>query len=107
MESCKVGAGSDAGPFFSQRAQRPMSCHIDCAETGAQIAATCELMPQLRPQPARDGCVARIGAAMAGEDLRLLTLTEDGSVRAGPARRRGMRGAGGAQSRLLPSARPP
>lgn len=52
------------------------------AETDAQIAATFEVMSQLRPALQQDDYVARIRGLMASDGLRMLALTEDNMVRA-------------------------
>jgi GNAT superfamily N-acetyltransferase len=52
------------------------------AETVAEIAASFDVMRQLRPQLDADGYVGRVRQLMSSEGLRLLTLREDGVVRA-------------------------
>lgn len=51
------------------------------AETDDQIAATFEVMRQLRPQLERDCYIPLIRSLMASDGLRLLVLAEDGAVR--------------------------
>lgn len=55
---------------------------INHAESDGDIAATFDVMHQLRPHLARDAYVARMRELMAGEGLRLLALRDDGVVRA-------------------------
>jgi GNAT superfamily N-acetyltransferase len=52
------------------------------AETDVEIAASFDVMRQLRPQLDADGYVGRVRQLMSSEGLRLLTLREDGTVRA-------------------------
>jgi GNAT superfamily N-acetyltransferase len=52
------------------------------AETDEQILATFDVMRQLRPHLERDGYVARIRDLMASEGLKVLALTDEGTVRA-------------------------
>lgn len=59
-----------------------MSIAIDHARTDAQIAATYDVMSQLRPELAREGYVARIRGLMDSDGLRLLALSDDQVVRA-------------------------
>lgn len=56
--------------------------HITHAETDEQIAATFDVMRQLRPHLEREDYVANIRDVMISDGLRLLTLSEDGVVRA-------------------------
>jgi GNAT superfamily N-acetyltransferase len=59
-----------------------MAVSIAHAETDAQIAATFEVLSQLRPDLPREDYVATIRALMASDGLRVLALAEDGVVRA-------------------------
>ncbi len=59
-----------------------MTIDIDHAKTDAQIAATFEVMHQLRPQLEQSGYVPLMRQLMASDGLRLLVLREDGTVRA-------------------------
>jgi GNAT superfamily N-acetyltransferase len=52
------------------------------AEADADIAATFDVMHQLRPHLARETYVARMRQLMASDGLRLLALRDDGTVRA-------------------------
>lgn len=56
--------------------------HIQHADTDAQIAATFDVMHQLRPHLVRAEYVARIRALMASDGFRLAFLEDDGDVRA-------------------------
>lgn len=51
------------------------------AQTDQDIAASYEVMRQLRPHLTADGYLARVRALMASEGLRLLTLSHEGVVR--------------------------
>lgn len=55
---------------------------IEHAESDAQIAATFDVMRQLRPHLAREAYVARVRALMATDGYRLAALTDAGQVRA-------------------------
>jgi GNAT superfamily N-acetyltransferase len=55
---------------------------IGHAATDAEIAASFDVMRQLRPHLDADAYVGRVRQLMASEGLRLLTLHEDGVVRA-------------------------
>ncbi|HEX8695648.1 MAG TPA: GNAT family N-acetyltransferase [Longimicrobium sp.] len=55
---------------------------IQPARTDAEIAATWEVMRQLRPHLARDGYVPAVRELMAREGYRLAALVEEGEVRA-------------------------
>jgi GNAT superfamily N-acetyltransferase len=55
---------------------------IGHAGTDADIAASFEVMRQLRPHLEADAYVGRVRQLMESEGLRLLTLREDGVVRA-------------------------
>lgn len=59
-----------------------MSIEVAHAETDADIAATFDVMHQLRPHLERDGYVARVRQLMASDGLRLLALRDGGVVRA-------------------------
>ncbi|MDH5821701.1 GNAT family N-acetyltransferase [Luteimonas sp. RD2P54] len=59
-----------------------MTIDIAFAETDEQIAATFEVMRQLRPQIAQDQYVPMIRSLMASEGLGLLALRDGGAVRA-------------------------
>jgi GNAT superfamily N-acetyltransferase len=52
------------------------------AETDADIAATFDVMHQLRPHLERDAYLARMRELMASDGLRLLALRDEGVVRA-------------------------
>jgi GNAT superfamily N-acetyltransferase len=52
------------------------------AETDAQIAATYDVMHQLRPHLTREGYVPLVRALMASDGFRLAALTDEGEVRA-------------------------
>jgi GNAT superfamily N-acetyltransferase len=52
------------------------------ADTDAEIAATFDVMRQLRPHLDRGDYVARIRQLMASDGLRVLALHDDGVVRA-------------------------
>jgi GNAT superfamily N-acetyltransferase len=55
---------------------------IDLATSDADIAATFEVMRQLRPDLAAEEYVARIRGLMASDGYVLAALSEDGGVRA-------------------------
>lgn len=55
---------------------------IQHAETDADIAATFDVMHQLRPHLERDAYVARVRRLMASDGLRVLALRDGGVVRA-------------------------
>lgn len=55
---------------------------IEYAETDEQIAATWDVMRQLRPQLSRDEYVPRVRELMASDGYRLAALWVDGEVRA-------------------------
>ena len=55
---------------------------IHTAETDEQIAATYDVMQQLRPDIPRDQYLARVRALMQSDGFRLAALTDDGEVRA-------------------------
>lgn len=59
-----------------------MTIDIAHAETDEQIAATFEVMHQLRPQLEPSDYVPLMRQLMASDGLRLLVLREDGTVRA-------------------------
>lgn len=59
-----------------------MSISISHATTDAQIAATFEVVSQLRPRLARKTYVAAIRALMASDGLRLLVLSHEDTIRA-------------------------
>ena len=59
-----------------------MTISIDHMESDEQIAATYDVMRQLRPDLAHDTYVPAIRALMASEGLRLLALLDTGTVRA-------------------------
>lgn len=59
-----------------------MTTTIDHAETDSQIAATFDVMQQLRPQLERTRYVPMIRSLMASDGLRLLALSEELEVRA-------------------------
>jgi ribosomal protein S18 acetylase RimI-like enzyme len=59
-----------------------MTASIDHALSDEQIAATYEVMRQLRPQLRRDAYVARIRGLMESDGVSLLALSDDGAVRA-------------------------
>ena len=55
---------------------------IQNAETDEQIAATFDVMHQLRPHLERDGYVALIRGLMASDGFRLAAAVDEGEVRA-------------------------
>ena len=55
---------------------------IEHAESDAQIAATFDVMRQLRPHLVREEYVAQIRALMASDGYRLAALIDGGEVRA-------------------------
>lgn len=55
---------------------------IEHAESDEQIAATFEVMRQLRPHLVREEYVPQVRALMASDDFRLATLIDEGEVRA-------------------------
>lgn len=55
---------------------------IEIAETDEQIAATYDVMRQLRAHLAREAYVPAIRALMASDGFRLAALTDEGQVRA-------------------------
>lgn len=55
---------------------------VEHAETDEQIAATYEVMRQLRPHLVREDYVPAVRALMASEGFRLAALIDEGSVRA-------------------------
>jgi GNAT superfamily N-acetyltransferase len=55
---------------------------IEQAETDEQIAATYDVMRQLRPHLTRDEYVPLVRGLMASDGFRLAALTDDGRVRA-------------------------
>lgn len=55
---------------------------IALAETDAQIAATFDVMRQLRPHLERDAYVPLVRSLMASDGYRLAALVDDGTVRA-------------------------
>ena len=55
---------------------------IDHAVTDADIASTFEVMRQLRPHLEKDCYVAQIRSLMESDKLKLLALSQDGTVRA-------------------------
>jgi GNAT superfamily N-acetyltransferase len=55
---------------------------IQPAETDEQIAATFDVMHQLRPHLTREEYVPRVRAMMASDGFRLAALTDGGEVRA-------------------------
>lgn len=55
---------------------------IALAETDAQIAATFDVMRQLRPHLTREAYVPLVRALMASDGFRLAALTDAGEVRA-------------------------
>lgn len=57
-----------------------MSTHIAHAETAEQIAATFDVMRQLRPHLERDSYVLLIQSLMASDGLKVLALSVDGAV---------------------------
>jgi GNAT superfamily N-acetyltransferase len=59
-----------------------MELSVFHAETDAQIAATFDVMQQLRPHLERDRYVATIRGLMASEGLRLLAVSDRGTVAA-------------------------
>ena len=59
-----------------------MTVSIDHASSDEQIAATYEVMRQLRPHLQRDAYVARIRGLVATDGVRLLALSAEGAVRA-------------------------
>jgi GNAT superfamily N-acetyltransferase len=56
--------------------------NIQIAESDAQIAATFDVMAQLRPHLAREAYVPLIRGLMASDGFRLAALTDGGEVRA-------------------------
>lgn len=56
--------------------------NIEIAETGEQIAATYDVMRQLRPHLTREEYVPTVRGMMASEGYRLAALTDEGAVRA-------------------------
>lgn len=71
---------------FSGHARRyrepAISISIEHAETDTQIAATFEVMSQLRPDLARERYLPTVRELMASDGLRLLALSDAGQVRA-------------------------
>lgn len=59
-----------------------MTINITHAESDEQIAATFEVMQQLRPHLEQSQYVPMIRGLMASDGLRLLALSHDGAVRA-------------------------
>ena len=59
-----------------------MAISLDHAETDEAIAATFEVMRQLRPDLEAGTYVARLRGLMASDGLRLLVASVDGTVRA-------------------------
>ena len=59
-----------------------MTIEIIHAETDGQIAATFDVMRQLRPQLERDEYVPTIRSLMASDGARLMALWDEGEVRA-------------------------
>lgn len=59
-----------------------MNIAIDHMESDEQIAATYDVMRQLRPHLVHDQYVTEIRTLMASEGLRLLALVDSGTVRA-------------------------
>ena len=55
---------------------------IEPAVTDEQIAATYDVMRQLRPHLGRDEYVPRVRGMMASDGFRLAALTDEGQVRA-------------------------
>lgn len=55
---------------------------IEHAESDEQIAATFDVMRQLRPHLVREAYVPLIRSLMASDGFRLAALTDDGEVRA-------------------------
>lgn len=55
---------------------------IEHAETDEQIAATYDVMRQLRPHLVREAYVPLVRALMASDSFRLAALTDEGAVRA-------------------------
>jgi GNAT superfamily N-acetyltransferase len=55
---------------------------IQHAETDEQIAATFDVMHQLRPHLTREAYVPLVRGMMASDGFRLAALTDDGEVRA-------------------------
>lgn len=55
---------------------------IDRAETDEQIAATYDVMRQLRPHLAREEYVPLVRGMMASDGFRLAAVTDEGAVRA-------------------------
>jgi GNAT superfamily N-acetyltransferase len=55
---------------------------IQNAETDEQIAATFDVMHQLRPHLSREEYVPTVRAMMASDGFRLVALTDEGAVRA-------------------------
>jgi GNAT superfamily N-acetyltransferase len=55
---------------------------IQNAETDEQIAATFDVMHQLRPHLSREEYVPTVRAMMASDGFRLAALTDEGAVRA-------------------------
>ena len=64
------------------RPTNAMTISIDHMDSDEQIAATYDVMRQLRPHLAHDTYVPAIRALMASEGLRLLALLDTGTVRA-------------------------
>lgn len=57
-----------------------MTINIAHAESDEQIAATFEVMRQLRPHLERSEYVSRVRDLMASDGLRMLVLSDDGAV---------------------------
>ena len=55
---------------------------IEPAESDEQIAATFEVMRQLRPHLVAEEYVSQVRALMSSDGFRLAFLTDDGGVRA-------------------------
>jgi GNAT superfamily N-acetyltransferase len=56
--------------------------NIEHAETDEEIAATFEVMRQLRPHLLREEYLPQVRALMASDGFRLAVLTDEGEVRA-------------------------
>jgi GNAT superfamily N-acetyltransferase len=73
--------GFVAGFLLSLSAHAPM-IEIQRAETDEQIAATFDVMHQLRPHLTREGYVPLVREMMASDDFRIAAVVDDGVVRA-------------------------
>lgn len=76
------GASRSDTQQLIQAEQTSIMISIAHAETDDQIAATFDVMQQLRPHLERSQYVSLIRSLMASDGLKLLALSEEGKVRA-------------------------